>query len=1086
MARWPILALPCCAAILLADAAFSQSPTANIIGAVKDQTGALVPGAAVTVTHVATNEVRWLESDAGGEFMVANLPPGPYRINVAKEGFQRLEERGITLELDQTVRLEFVLHVGALTETVRVEATVPLLNTENPMKGDVIASREMVDIPLDGRDFADLAYLVPGVGQKAQGASGSNFAVNGARTDNTNFIIDGFNNQNPRGGSAQARPPLDSMMEFKMQTTGYSAEYGRLAGGTMNMVLKSGTNRLHGSLFEFLRNDLFDARGVFDASKTKLRRNQFGAVLDGPVYVPRLYDGRNRSFFLFNWEGYRQVNGNSNIASVPTLLQRAGDFNGSVDVNNQPANVADPFSGGPSGACVSGKIGYCFPGNIIPASRLDPIAIEVIEYYPLPNRPGNANNFYTVSSDPDFWDSFLAKIDQRIRSSDNLSVRFLKRFNRNSSPYDGSPVGSFGSHQKQRQMLAGITYTRLFSAALINEARLGVSRTANREIADRQGRDYAAEWGLQGSTSSPEMVGFPRFTVTNNAALGNAANGPVIFHVTNYQLGNTLTWVKGKHLMKFGGDLLRTQFFQPYYNNNRGTYAFNGFWTSVPFADFMLGVLNQVTRTVGANPNYLFFNNWGFFAQDDFRITPTLTLNIGLRYEIPMPPHEKYGRMANLVPELGILLLASDKTVSNLDQMVADAGLTGKLALAKDAGFPESLIFPYYKSLAPRFGFAWRPFGGARSVVRGGYGIFYGANLWNPVRNDLANVYPFSVRYTLNKNTSKPELLTLQNPLGIKGNLNGVLTPNGFQAYPTPQYLQAWNLTIERELGKAMALEIAYIGSKGTHLGRKYNINQPFRDPSLRVGSSFPRPISGFNDIDYYSFGSNSSYNAGIVTLRKRLARGFFYRLNYVYSKSIDDASQIADSSDGGVGQPQNSRCMRCERGRSDLDRGHSVTTLFMYDLPFGRRKLFRNWQVAGTGRFQTGPPLTLLVTNSQLDQGEANRPDRIRKGTLPNPTPELWYDISAFPLVPNSAFRFGASGRNVIDGPGLIDLSLSLIKRLRLSERYAMQLRCEAFNSLNHPNLNLPNQNVNAPAAATITAARNPRLLQFGMRVQF
>lgn len=1065
---------------------FAQTPTAGIVGVIKDPGGALVPGAILSIRNVETGEVRRLVTGASGEAIATSLPPGEYRLEVLKEGFRKLEEQGVTLEIDQTARIELVLQIGAVSETVQVQATAPLLNTESAMKGEVIAGREIVETPLNGRDFADLAYLVPGVGQKAQGGNGSNFAVNGARTDNTNFIIDGFNDQNPRGGSAQARPPLDAMMEFKMQTTGYSAEYGRLAGGTMNMALKSGTNRLHGTLFEFVRNDALDARGFFDEAKTKLRRNQFGAVLDGPVYIPKLYDGRNRTFFLFNWEAYRQVVATSNISTVPTELQRQGDFNGSVDVNNRPANIADPFSGGASGSCVSGKIGTCFPGNVIPASRIDPIAKQVMAYYPLPNRPGFANNYYTAANDQDYWDSFVAKIDHRVRSVDSFSFRFLKRFNRLTAPYSGSPVGGFGYRENGRQSLAGVNYTRLFSPTLINDARVGVSRTATRQVGEKQGRDYAAEWGLKGSTSDPEMVGFPRFTVTNMAALGLGANMPVTYHVTNYQAGDTLTWVKGRHVAKFGGELQRTQFFQPYYNNNRGTFAFNGYWTSVPSADFLLGVLNQVTRTEGTNPNYLFFNTWGFFAQDDIRVSRTLTLNLGLRYELPTAPHEKYGRMTNLVPELGMLVISSDQTVPNLQELVAAGGLTGKVALARDVGLPDSLIKTYRRAFAPRFGFAWRPFGGTRSVVRGGYGIFFGGNLWNPVRNDLANVYPFTIAYTQNKNTSKPELLTLQNPLGVKGNLNGVLTPNGFQVEPTPQYLQSWNLTVEREIRQTVAIEVAYVGSKGTHLGRKYNINQPLRVPALKVGSSFPRPITGFNDIDYYGFGGNSTYNAAMFTLRKRAARGVFYRFHYVYSKSIDWASQIADSSDGGIGQPQNARCLSCERGRSDWDRGHSLTALFLYELPLGRHVLARNWQVSGTGRFQTGPPVTVLVSSSQLDQGEANRPDRLGKGTLANPTPEMWYDKSAFTIVPNGSFRFGTSGRNVLDGPGLAELNMSLLRRFRLRERCTAQFRAEAFNSLNHPNFDLPNQNVNAPAGSTITGTRTPRLFQLGMRLQF
>jgi hypothetical protein len=269
-------------------------------------------------------------------------------------------------------------------------------------------------------------------------------------------------------------------------------------------------------------------------------------------------------------------------------------------------------------------------------------------------------------------------------------------------------------------------------------------------------------------------------------------------------------------------------------------------------------------------------------------------------------------------------------------------------------------------------------------------------------------------------------------------------------------------------------------------MGRKYNINMPYRVPAMQVNGVFPRPISGFNDLDYYSFGGNSIYNAGMLTLRKRMARGFFYRVNYVYSKSIDTASQIADSSDGGIGGIQNARCLQCERGRSDWDRGHGLTTMFMYDLPLGRRALLRNWQISGTGRLQTGQPFTVQVSNPQLDQGEANRPDRVAKGTLANASPAMWYDRSAFPPLPSSAYRFGDSGRNILDGPGLIDTNVSLIKRFRIQERYTVQFRCEAFNALNHPNFNLPNNNVNAPAGGTITDVRSPRLFQLGLRLQF
>jgi len=1069
---------------LLSFPLFAQSPNANIVGRVLDQSGAVIPGAQITVRHVATGESREVVSDEKGEYTVAELVPGDYRIMVRKEGFRRLDERGLTLEVNQTARLDLQLQVGALSEVVEVTASVPLLNTENPMKGDVIVSREMADIPLNGRDFGDLAFLVAGVSEKAEGGQGSSFAVNGARADNTNFVIDGFNNRNVRLGAAQARPNLDAMQEFKMQTTGYSAEYGRLAGGTMNMVLKSGTNRAHGTVFEFVRNDAFDARGFFDPAKTKLRRNQFGAILDGPVYIPKVYNGRDRTFFLFSWESYRQIVGASQLARVPTLLERAGNFSQSLDVDGKPAKLVDPLNGA-ANACVSGKTGNCFAGNIIPAARFDSIAKQVMPYYPLPNR-GGVNNYYAVANDPDRWDSFLAKIDQRLGGADTLSGRFLRRIERTSDPFGGSETGLFADTDKSSQMLAGLAYTRLFSPTVINEARVGYTRSNDYGVGALMGHDYAGDWGLAGSAKDPFLMGFPQFKVTDMATLGVSKNQPVLYSVNTYQWADTLTWVKGRHLLKFGGDVLRTQFFQPFYNNNRGSYVFNGYWTTVPTADFEIGILNKFTRTVGGNPSYLFFTSYGAFAQDDYRITPSLTLNIGLRYELSMAPVEKYGRYSNFLPSDGKMVLGSDQTVPNFQQYVASAGMTGKIALRSEYGLPESLVYTPTKCFAPRFGFAWRPMAGTRTVVRGGYGLFYGNNVWNPIRKALGDVFPFSVEESYSKASKQPLNLTLQNPLGVSSKLDGILTPNGMELHPAAAYLQSWNLTIEREIGKAMALEIGYVGSKGTHLGLQRNINQQIRQLSLRAADgSFPRPFPAFDTISFYQFDTNSNYNAGMLTLRKRFARGLFYRLSYTWSKSLDHGSQINGNSDGGA-DPQDVRNLWLERGRSDFDRTHSLTTMFMYDLPFQRNVVLRGLQIGGTGRFQTGQPFTPLVSNAQLDQGEANRPDRIANGKLSNPTPDMWYDLSAFTPVPNGTYRFGTSGRGILDGPGLIDLSVSLIKRVRIRERMNMQIRCEAFNALNHPSFRLPDKNVNAPTAGTITRARDPRLIQFGLRLQF
>src|SRR5690349_8781095 len=393
--------IPLAAGLLLCNLC-AQDPAATLIGSVVDASGSLVAGARVEIRNTATNEIRKTECDEKGEFTAPNLAPGLYDITVSKDGFRLLRETNLELQLEQQARMEFHLELGSTIQTVEVQASAPLINTENAVKGEVVVSQQMVQIPLNGRDFTDLALLTPGVLPNAQGGAGSAMAINGARADNTNFIIDGFNDQNPRGGAAQARPNIESMEEFKMQTTGYSAESGRLAGGVLSMVLKSGGNQFHGVLFEFLRNDAIDARNFFDDRKSELRRNQFGGMVSGPVLIPKLYNGRDRTFFLFSWESFRQRQGGSRLGVVPTEAQRLGDFSGS-------GPLKDPLA---SGACNKTSQAGCFlGGRILPLSRLSSIALNAQAYLPRANRPGLVNDYYAYVVAPNDWDSEVIKID---------------------------------------------------------------------------------------------------------------------------------------------------------------------------------------------------------------------------------------------------------------------------------------------------------------------------------------------------------------------------------------------------------------------------------------------------------------------------------------------------------------------------------------------------------------------------------------------------------------------------------------------------------------------------------------------------
>ena len=844
-------------------------------------------------------------------------------------------------------------------------------------------------------------------------------------------------------------------------------------------IFELARNRPHGTLFDFLRNDKLDARNFFVAQKAKLRRNQFGGTLSGPVWIPKLYNGRDRTFFLASWESYRQISGVTRLGRVPTELERQGDFSRNFDVYGNPIPLHDPFM---SGNCTATVRTACFPGNKIPADRINPVSGKLMEFYPLPNRADAANNFIVTANQPGAWNSFVFKVDHHLSSKDSLSVRALDRFDHGTMVFKGSTIPGFGSTSEQLGALYGLNYTRMFAPTMVNELRASASRTRYAEAGAHAGQDWQTRLGMPATTTDPKRMGFAAFTINNLLPLGDAA--PNRYASTNYQLGDTATWVTGRHMLKFGGDILHTQFYQPVAGSALGSYQFLDRWTNIGFGDFLLGLLNYVNLSVLQSPSYLISRSYGAFVQDDIKAGPRLTFNFGLRYELLKPTQDKYGRLSNFMPEYGKIVVADDRTVPNLEELVNATGLKGMVALARDYGLSKSLTHTQHKNFAPRFGFAWRPFGGQRTAVRGGYGIFYGGTQMDPIRQQLTSMYPFQIGTTYQRLTSNPLALTVQNPFPANRMvLYGVSNAAGYELRPGPQYLQSWNLTVEREMGRGSAIEVAYAGSKGTHLSRMYDLNQPFYNPQTK-GSL--RPYAGITTINYFSFGSNSSYNAGMLTIRKRFAHGLFYRANYVYSKSIDNASQVSGKSSGGYRDAQNARNLRSERGRSDWDTGHALTVSFSYELPLGRSRWWRGWELTGSGRMYTGKPFTPQVSGADLNNGEANRPDRIAKGRLDQRTPERWFDVFAFREVPLGAYRYGNSGRNIVDGPGSVALNLGVSKRFQIRERDYLQLRCESFNATNHTNFRIPNVNVNAPDGSTITGASPARQMQVALKYQF
>lgn len=1063
---------------LAATCVMAQTSSGSLVGRVTDSTQASIGGASVQVRDVATNQLRTATTQPDGQYTVSNLPAGTYQITIDKPGFRQVRQNSFELQVDQVARLDVQLEVGSVSDTIEIKATVPLLNTETFTRGDVIAPNEITEMPLNGRNFNDLVFTVAGVQPAEQNGKGAPYVINGARADASNVVIDGINDENPRDAGSQAQPPLDSLQEFKLLTNGYSAEYGRLAGGVVVMVLKSGANQVHGSLFEFVRNEDFDARNFFAQSRSELRRNQFGGLISGPVVIPKLYDGHNRTFFLVNEESYRQIGGSPpSVGIVPTALERQANFTQSYNATGQLIQVKDPLA---SGSCTATSTAACFPGNIIPASRISPIAAKLMQYYPLPNLIG-ANNFISDLPTPDNWNEILVKVDQVLGVKDNFSVRVLERWETSSNAYSGSPVGTFGATTGSTQELYGISETHIFAPTLINEFRFGLTRTKSAENSAHQGTNYAAQLGIPGTTNDPNLEGFPKFTITGFEGIGDNASDPIRYVVNDFNLNDTFSWIRGKHIIKIGGDVLRVQYYQPTNTNFNGTFTFNGKLTNDGIGDTLLGFPSSTSIKVGTVTNHLYGTNYGAYVQDDWKILPSLTLNLGLRYEISGAPYEEYGQLTSFDPKVGMVLLGGHSTLPNWQSIVAAQGLTGVVGLGSTYGLPSALVRTNYDNFAPRVGFAWRPFKNNKTVVRSGYGVFYTGSRLSAMRTDLAGGFPFALSDTFPGSTTNPNLVSLANPFPASiANTAGVTTTAGWEVNAPSPYLQSWNFTIEREIGKGVAVEVGYAGSKGSHLGRKYDLNQ-----EVRLPTSTTRPFPSFGDIEYYSFGSNSSYESGTITLKKRLTSGVFFRANYTFGKSIDDNSGLNYAGAGDFNGSQNSLNLAAERARSDFDVRHVFSMTFAYRVAF-RNIAARGWQLAGTGTAYSGAPFTPYVSGASIDLAQASRPDRLLNGSVSNPSPSDWFNLNAFAIVPDNAFRFGNSGRNILTGPGELAINLTLSRNFQLREKTRLQVRLETFNVTNHTSFQLPADALDKANAGTITTANPARIVQLGARIDF
>ncbi|MGI8732130.1 MAG: TonB-dependent receptor domain-containing protein [Pyrinomonadaceae bacterium] len=1048
---------------LLPLTAGAQTHRGSVRGTVTDPNGAAIPGAEITIINQATGETRVVPSGSGGEYAVVSLDAGEYRMSFAATGFMTFPQV-LTLKVNQELRVDAQLQVPSVqTDQQMVVAGPDDLKKESASIGTVIENRQVSGLPLDGRNFYELSLLVPGAAPAAPGSAGSvrgdfAFNVNGAREDSNNFLLDGVYNLDPKLNTFGVRPPVDAIREFEMLTSSYDASFGRNPGAQVNVVLKSGTNEVHGSLFEFHRNAALDARNFFapaGEAKPKHLRNQFGGSIGGPIR-------RDRTFIFGDYEGTRSREGITRITNVPTAQERSGDFSQSLF-----GVPTDPFTG------------MAFPGGVIDPLRIHAVGRAIASLYPLPNRNVPFANFVSSPTQLDDNYSFDVRVDHRVSNRADLTFRYSFGDRNLFEPFTGpalSLVPGFGDSVKRRSQNAMTALTLVLTPNLVNETRLAFSRVA--ASVTQEASRLNSDLGLPTISPNPRDAGMSFITVTGFSPLGDEGNNPQNSVTNVYQLLNNSSYVNGQHLIKFGGDVRFSQ--QNAFRDveSRGRLTFSPFAqiSGNALADLLLGfpLFTSVARV--DNPQHIRTQSYNFFFNDSVRVTPRLTLTGGLRYEFNSPPVDAEDR-ANVY----------DLNSRNLVRVGTN-------------GVPRSGVEPDRNNFAPRFGLAWTLGKDEKTVIRAGYGVYYNQSALAPGEA----LYFNSPYFDNNIFFSLPGLpLTLSDPFPA------------FFPFPLPDsalaiqrdlrtaYMQHWNFNVQRELGRNSVLELAYVGSKGTKLLTARDINQP--QPSvLPPGLPFvPRPDPRFDDINLLESRANSNYHSLQARWQQRLSRGLAALVSYTWAKSIDDASNFFSSA-GDPNFPQNSYNVSAERGPSNFDVRHRLSVSYSYDLPFGKGKshladngwlstLLTGWQSFGIVTLQSGRPFTVALLSeidnsgtgrSILGFGANDRPNVVGDPNSGSGSLERWFNTSAFAFP--APGTFGNAGRNILDGPGFQNVNASLVKNTNLTERVNLQFRAEVFNLFNHPNFNLPDNFLGSPTFGRITSARDPRHIQFGLKLLF
>ena len=1085
----------------------AQQITGNIRGTVTDPSGAVIRDAEVTARQVETGLARTTTTDHSGNYVILELPVGHYRLQVAAKGFQEYVQSGITLNVNETASVSARLAVGSESQQIEVSADAELIEPTVTSMGKVVQQRELEDLPLNGRNFAQLGLLQPGVvpitpGIAEAGGSlrnGQGYAVNGQRPESNNFLIDGANNFNGVDGGFVLKPPVDAIAEFRIITHSANAEFGNALGSTTNLITRSGTNQFHGALWEFLRNDAVDANSYFAQTREPLKQNQFGATAGAPII-------KDKTFIFGFYEGFRNRQGESELTTVPSLKERTGDFS-ELCPGGYPDGFENGFCKVQSGQLFNVFANAPYPNNQVPQEQFNSVSENLLSFFPLPN--AGTNLFSTTQTIRNDSDEFGIKIDHYLTSRDTLKFRYM--FNQLSQVDPLSPGGAsvpgfpVGEDQRAQNFVADETHT--FSPSLIGVARFSFLR--NKFLfGEHEDHQSPSSLGFQYTPSLDIAAGPPFIQVNGYSEVGDPITGPRNTYEDVFDYSASLSWVRGKHEFKFGGGYQHQQI------NVLQGIATNGFFVFYPFpitdafASFLTGQPVVFLQGIGDFSRGIRGNNANWYVQDTYKVTSRFTVNAGIRYELPSPYTEIHNRMSLFEPGKKSHVLPS-----------APAGLL----YPGDPGVPAGLIPTDKKAFAPRLGIAWDPNGKGKLLITSAYGIFYepyytgqGGPLQSPIS---APPYLGTPQVSLPNfanpfNGNPPAAGTFSTPL-----TNLTLAPN-----LTLPYTQDWDLNLQQSFGADWLFEIGYVGTKGTHLPRFIEANPAVFVPGYVKG----QPISNSSNADqrrlysgctladspsscqFSSTGeiagiANSAYNAMEASMRKRFSHGLSFLLSYTWSKTIDDVSSFNIT--GSAAKPvagendlaQNPFNVAGERGLSLFDARNRFVASYEWTLPFwnhGRnwyQTALGGWQLGGIATLMSGTPFTVFDSNDVAAQGSApeitgfsaQRPDLVGN---PNNGPRkvgAWINRAAYQQLDPvaNAGQFGTEGRNVNIGPAYADWDFAALKNFNVTESKQFQFRAELFNFLNRANFRLPDSDISSPTFNHILATQDPRQVQFALK---